>query len=248
MDHYIEYFIDKSNKISDKEILTDLYSEYIDIFGYNRLVYTFITDHKVAKQKAGHGIVCQYPADWMQYYEENKYEKDDPVVIYAKRASGSFTWSQVISDPLTPKKHIKILEEAQDANLHDGVVIPLYGPRNEVAGLGLARKEQEGSPDKNTLSLLSAITEQFHFCYCDLSSSTNVIDSNKILTPRQIEILQWLAIAKSSSEISIIIGVGENTVKYHIKEIYKRLETNTRITAVVKAIRLGIITLDQIKT
>jgi LuxR family quorum-sensing system transcriptional regulator CciR len=48
---------------------------------------------------------------------------------------------------------------------------------------------------------------------------------------------------KSKWEIGVILRVSENTVKYHVKSALKKLDAHNRVAAIVKAIRLGLISL-----
>lgn len=51
------------------------------------------------------------------------------------------------------------------------------------------------------------------------------------LTGRQADVLFWLAQGKSNPEIAIILQVGLETVKSHLKQIYQTLGVETRIAA-----------------
>jgi LuxR family transcriptional regulator, quorum-sensing system regulator CviR len=52
------------------------------------------------------------------------------------------------------------------------------------------------------------------------------------LTPRQIEILGWLREGKTNWEISMILGMSVDNVKYHVKQITRKLQVTNRIQAV----------------
>jgi len=55
------------------------------------------------------------------------------------------------------------------------------------------------------------------------------------LTPRETEILFWLAHGKTSPEIGIIVGAAPNTVKKHVEKIMQKLGVETRLAAALKA-------------
>lgn len=55
------------------------------------------------------------------------------------------------------------------------------------------------------------------------------------LTPREAEVLLWIAQGKSNAEISIILGATENTVKKHTQHIFEKLGVDTRNAATVIA-------------
>ncbi|WP_438479553.1 response regulator [Oleiharenicola lentus] len=55
------------------------------------------------------------------------------------------------------------------------------------------------------------------------------------LTPREAEILFWVAHGKTNSEIGIILGMAENTVKKHVYNILPKVGVETRIAAALLA-------------
>jgi LuxR family quorum-sensing transcriptional regulator LasR len=61
------------------------------------------------------------------------------------------------------------------------------------------------------------------------------------LTPRELEVLNWVMVGKSSWEISKITGCSEATVNFHMGNIRQKFNVNTRQQAVVRAISLGLI-------
>jgi DNA-binding NarL/FixJ family response regulator len=56
--------------------------------------------------------------------------------------------------------------------------------------------------------------------------------SGKRLTPRQIDILRQLCQGHSNKIIAYRLGTTENTVKTHLKEIFKRIGARNRAEAV----------------
>ncbi|HQU83606.1 MAG TPA: response regulator transcription factor [Pyrinomonadaceae bacterium] len=63
------------------------------------------------------------------------------------------------------------------------------------------------------------------------------------LTPREIEVLQYVAKGKRNREIGEKLFITEETVKVHIKHIMEKLYASDRTQAVSIAIRRGIIQL-----
>ncbi|MGH8065989.1 MAG: LuxR C-terminal-related transcriptional regulator [Candidatus Entotheonellia bacterium] len=51
------------------------------------------------------------------------------------------------------------------------------------------------------------------------------------LTPREAEVLQWLAQGKTRKEISVILEVGEATVRTHLEHLYAKLGVANRVEA-----------------
>jgi LuxR family transcriptional activator of conjugal transfer of Ti plasmids len=59
------------------------------------------------------------------------------------------------------------------------------------------------------------------------------------LSRREKECLKWASLGKSSWDIGVILEISENTVNFHLKNAMKKLQTNSRLVAVLRAIDLG---------
>ncbi|MFS0826804.1 helix-turn-helix domain-containing protein [Pseudomonas phoenicis] len=57
------------------------------------------------------------------------------------------------------------------------------------------------------------------------------------LTPREQQVLLWCAYGKTSWEIGQILGCKESTVNFHVGNILRKFDVETRVAAVIKAIR-----------
>jgi DNA-binding CsgD family transcriptional regulator len=71
--------------------------------------------------------------------------------------------------------------------------------------------------------------------------TTHQQSNTGVLSPREHEVIQWIAKGKSTEEISIILGISYWTVKTHVKKLLVKLNANKRSDAVSKAFRLGLI-------
>jgi DNA-binding CsgD family transcriptional regulator len=62
------------------------------------------------------------------------------------------------------------------------------------------------------------------------------------LTQREAEVLFWVAKDKSNGEIAKTLDCCEGTVRKHLEHLYKKLEVQTRMGAVMTAMeRLGLL-------
>jgi DNA-binding NarL/FixJ family response regulator len=61
------------------------------------------------------------------------------------------------------------------------------------------------------------------------------------LSPREIEVLKWIAEGKSNKEIAAVLFISEGTVKTHVLSIHEKLGVSDRTEAVVIAIKRGIL-------
>jgi len=56
------------------------------------------------------------------------------------------------------------------------------------------------------------------------------------LTPRAAEALLWLAQGKTNSDIAVILGITESTVKKYVQAMFETLGVETRGAATVRAL------------
>jgi DNA-binding CsgD family transcriptional regulator len=61
------------------------------------------------------------------------------------------------------------------------------------------------------------------------------------LTPREKEILGWVKQGKSYADIAEILSISRRTIEFHIANVMNKLGASNRVSAVVIAMRRGIL-------
>jgi two-component system NarL family response regulator len=64
------------------------------------------------------------------------------------------------------------------------------------------------------------------------------------LSPREIEVLQWVAAGKSNKEIGAQLFIAEGTVKSHVKNLLGKLAVVGRTAAIREAVHRGLVRLN----
>ena len=59
------------------------------------------------------------------------------------------------------------------------------------------------------------------------------------LTPRETEVLGWLAKGKTNRDIAEILGLSPRTVNKHLEHVFEKLGVETRAAAAAIAAALG---------
>ncbi|MCY1491015.1 HTH-type transcriptional regulator MalT [compost metagenome] len=67
------------------------------------------------------------------------------------------------------------------------------------------------------------------------------VSPSRLLTPKEREVLQLLARNLSNKQIALALGVGEETVKWHLKNLFGKFQAGTRKHVVDRAYMLGIL-------
>lgn len=67
---------------------------------------------------------------------------------------------------------------------------------------------------------------------------------DRVVTKREEEVLQLIADGCSTSEVADQMYISQKTVKNHLASIYQKLDARDRTQAILRAVRMGIISLD----
>ena len=121
--------------------------------------------------------------------------------------------------------------------LEIGVKVQSYETflREETAVLNLVLKVASEKPTVYLETLASLITERMK------SSNTTTRGLAAPFTKREIEVLRHLSTGKPISAIAGTLHVSQNTMKTHLKNIYRKIDADGRESAVVKAKALFIL-------
>jgi|LSQX01.3.fsa_nt_gb DNA-binding CsgD family transcriptional regulator len=80
-------------------------------------------------------------------------------------------------------------------------------------------------------------------------SKRSIMEEGEVtLTARQLDILRLLANGKTDMSVAIEMGLSIGTVRYHKTNIFKKLKVDCCTLAIIKALKLQLISLDSIDT
>jgi len=64
------------------------------------------------------------------------------------------------------------------------------------------------------------------------------------LTVRELEVLRLVTAGRRNKEIALELGISENTVKYHLRNILEKLHAQSRTEVATRALREGLVSSD----
>ncbi len=96
-------------------------------------------------------------------------------------------------------------------------------------------------PINEALTSRPRVAEHVLQQFQELSSRSEAEPFISPLTPREIEILQYIAQGFLNKQIAAELGISEQTIKNHVTSILRKLNANARTEAVVVAIKQGLI-------
>ena len=234
-----ETFIEKSNRARTTDELVTEFLATVKQHGLDRMIFCLQTNHDHIDMKPGVGVIQNYPEDWMNHYFEKGYDRDDPVITYCQNKMATFTWAEIPQRLELTGRQARCLNMGIEAGLYNGICTPLRGP-NQFAGIGLASKDKMASLDCS-LDLITAYCNHFYIAFQRINLKTDRREHNIYLTKREREVLTWGSHGKTDSEIGTILNLSEDTVDYNFRNIFRKLDANTRTLATTKALSYGLI-------
>ena len=97
--------------------------------------------------------------------------------------------------------------------------------------------------DPRMVSVLEHLTPHLHLALLRAARRERKKPSDITLSVREQQVLNWLKEGKSSWEISVVLGVSERTINFHVYNLMAKLGALNRPQAVAIAIRRGLIPL-----
>lgn len=228
----IDDFIEASNRAETTDQVFAVFQQAVAELGYDRIMYRALRNHPDTALPC---VARSYPDEWINHYVKRNYVETDPVRHRCLTSSQPFLWWDSL--PARSRDQALIFHEAEEVGLKDGAAVAIHGPAGECVGVGFA--SSVGHAETGALPKLHLMAVQFHTAYTALALPRS--DSAIHLTPREREVLSWAALGKTAWATGQILNIAEHSVEWHLKNAYRKLGVDSRITAVVKALHLGLI-------
>src|SRR5690606_29370588 len=150
-----------------------------------------------------------------------------------------YSWADLQTTRKLAPGQRHLFRAAGDFGLAAGCSVPLHGPGSRAAVLSFATASTR-SDTRRHLHVLHLLAVQFDLTF-QLLKKTPAQKPLPVLTSRERDCLSWIAEGKSTWEVSRILGISDNTARFHLKNAMCKLQAPSRTAAVAKALRLGLI-------
>lgn len=175
-----------------------------------------------------------YPDGWVKRYFEAAYYEADPVMAWCVKYIVPLRWSDLALEPGSRAERMML--EAAEYGLRDGVTMPVHSPQGE---LGILSLSLDAPPDRarviteRALPYVQLLASHLHQAVRRLSGVLQ--DDGSSLTARERECLSWAADGKTSNEIAQLLEISERTVNFHLNNATLKLDAVSRQHAISKA-------------
>lgn len=179
------------------------------------------------------------PDGWWEEYFERTQKHPGPGLALAQLSIAPFTMSEMMRmlDPLGVDRWP--CELAMKYGIRDYFTCPVGG-RWTVTYWSRSVLSNRLTPEGRTILFMGATFTAIRLQRL-IGVQTSRLGSAAALTARELAVLRHASLGHQLREIAELIGLGEETVRTHLKKAQVKLGAQNRVQAVAQAIRLNLI-------
>ena len=223
----------------DEIVLGDRFQEILEYLGFSHYFYTLL--HEDGQRL--YMIKSTYPEEVRHFWSRTEIRNNDPLLPHLARSVTPIRRSDIKDDGewaaevFGAIRRAKAGREAWHFPVHDST--DLIGLFTITTNDDIANRLGDDHFAETEL-ILPALCVQAHETWRRLTATPPEALKPE-LKDKEIKILDWLSLGKSTEDIAEIMDLSERTVNYHVTQIKDKLMVGTRAHAVAMAIRLGVI-------
>ncbi len=178
------------------------------------------------------------PRGLIESYDELGLVKNSQIFANLRRSTAPMTWSAEDAIDVRPSEQSAMSAQLfARYNITKAAFLPVHGPSGDRAGFGfLGNRKQLTHSELGNLAVFAA---HAYNIYSTLKDGHRI--NVGLLTPRELEALEWAANGKTSGEIASILSLSEHTVNTYMNNAMRKLDCVNRTQLVAKALRLRLI-------
>jgi DNA-binding CsgD family transcriptional regulator len=179
-----------------------------------------------------------FPPAITDAFVELGYGKDDPNFRYVLETGRPGLRSRVGHFIQLKREEKKVVAALKELNHSDTLALPVFGPNSYVGivAVGLANAPTFEQSNWTELQLAAQCA---HIRGFNLQPEGVIASHN--LSPREVEVLSWVAKGKSNNVIAEILSVAPTTVDTYLRRVFDKLGVADRTTAAVRGVGMGLI-------
>lgn len=234
--------LQRYEQVSQAADLTSFRQGLIDFandLDFGLVVGLMVVEHRGPGAKTEYHAVGNTPDAFLEIQKDNSYAKRDPVHQRLMNLTKPLIYDQAFYAEAGAGE---LWEMYAPFGYRTGVAVGVQMPGYRRLLLGVDR---EDPLPKDPIKLNRMIAD-LQLLAVHAQDAAGRLWSPKRSTqlelpPRQLEILKLSMEGKSAWVVGSLLGISENTVNYHMKQLFKSLDVSTKHQAVLKAMELGII-------
>ncbi|HCY54831.1 autoinducer binding domain-containing protein (plasmid) [Glycocaulis abyssi] len=226
-------FLQRIESHRDMASLNAAFRSRIAPYGYDHFIHVAITGP--GGRPVEDALTGVWDPRWQSRYFGQGYGALDPTVHRATRHPAPFTWKDVqASARLTQSQH-EFFEDAESYGGRDGVVTPLRSLDGSFGLVTVSGRDIDDSPAVRTALHVMSL----YYAGMTKTLRRRTIEGRGGLTPRQRDIVAFIASGYTQRATADRLGLADKTVEQYLAAARIRLNVKTTAQLCVEAIRLG---------
>lgn len=241
----LDEFVYQSSTVQSTHELVQLWTAYLQSdfrsVAYRTSVYPFdaVDSSDPFDDIADFNVVSKYTG-WEEHYREMGYHRHDPLMVEQNVGNGPLVITEVFSrydDPISRQIKSEIREFGRSV---EGIVIDMWAGPGKVLGTRITNEPGEVHMDAMVRRKLPAALQIFYASLQDVRALEDTRSAQRDrLTPRERDVLNWVARGFTKAEIAEKLGMSLSTVKRHCEHINLKIGATNMAQAVARAIAWG---------
>jgi len=224
-------FLERCGSYSALDELMADFGQVLAAFGFNRFMMTRLSG---LNEDAEPLILAHtWSEDWGNRYREKRYLWHDPVTQFSYAHHQPFTWAEARAGSRRTRMALAIASEAKSVGMVDGIGFPMSDPTAAQAVVSLSADHIVDLTAKHRV-LLQMV------CICCETRASELIGAKAVpiiqLTPREREVLRWIASGKTVDDTSDILATSARTIEEHLVHARQKLGASNTTQAVARAL------------
>ncbi len=232
-------FFETLGNCKTPDTLRDLLTTAVAPFGVKSFHYYSQSAHEFGGSKVRTRWMSTFPPQWVNYWIEQRYQEIDIWCIEAIASGRPTIWSDVDAKAEVTPLQRQVRAESISIGLGDGLIIPIRDHGSDALIILAMENDGPATVDglRGSAPALNSMAVAFHYCCSQLLGNGAATKSGEsALSPRETEVLRWIAAGKTDWEIAQILSISPQGVKFHVNGARRKLLASNRTQAVAKAI------------
>ena len=213
---------------------------FAQALGFNTVSAMAVVDRAVTGTEFH--TVDNTPNAFTQAYHDAGLAQVDPVMQHCKRAAVPIIWDQ---ETYVTQGHGDMWEHQARFGYQTGIALAIHLPDGRHFSMGVDRDRPLSAKPK-TLTRIVAELQLFAVHAQDaafriFAPQAPLSAEAPALTPRELEALRWTMDGKTAWEVGAIMNISERTAVLHLQNAMRKLDSVNKHQAVLKALRIGLL-------
>ena len=242
----LEQFVSESSVAADAGGLQGRWTEFIRSFGAETYWVVPFSPRLLSRPNFPMppiAIANKVPSGWHEHYRARNFIRHDPVIKKGLAGGSVFTGKEALAEHRSPEAE-RIVAESMEFGVSDPsghVLLSLsFGPETRL-WTTLCLPSADISLDSTTKLVLRTALFVFYARHKEFQTKPTFGSDVPTLTPRERDVLHWIALGWTKAEIAEYLYISESCVKRHCENASYKLGVNNMASAVARAMSYGLI-------